>query len=112
MGRLGRVKKILINPRKAMSDWSKRLFLMSLCVIGYFCLLGLNAYIVKSNFILIGVFQELLTLPLLFIQFVLLVFSIIFVIKGNFRIKTYSFWTFLLLLISNSFCLGPLIFKN
>lgn len=81
----------------------KMFFFVSLCVVGYFCLLCLNAYVVKSDFILIGVFQELLTLPLIFFQLVLLVFSILHCLKDKFRIKTYSFWSFIVLLVSNLF---------
>ena len=88
---------------------SKRLLFVSLAVVGYFCLLSLNAYIIKSDFVLIGVFQELLTLPLLLLQLVLLVLSVMHCIKDKFRIKTYSLWTFLVLLISNSIFIGSII---
>lgn len=83
----------------------KIFFFVSLCVVGYFCLLCLNIYIVKSDFILIGIFQELLTLPLILFQLVLLVLSILNCIKDKFRIKAYSFWSFLVLLVSNLFVL-------
>ena len=88
---------------------SEKLFFVSLAVVGYFCLLCLNAYVIKSSFVLIGVFQELLTLPLLLFQLVLLVLSIMHCINDKFRIKTYSLWTFLILLISNSIFLGSII---
>ena len=85
---------------------SKKLFFVSLGVIGYFCLLFLNAYVVKSDLILIGVFQELLTLPLMMFQLTLLVFSVLHWIKDRFRIKTYSFVSLLILLASNFFILA------
>ena len=87
----------------------KFLFYLSLGVVGYFCLVCLDTYVIKSDFVLIGVFREMLTLPLLLFQLVLLVFSIINCIKEKFRIKTYSFWSFLVLLVSNSIFLGSLI---
>ena len=87
----------------------KILFYVSLCVIGYFCLLCMNAYIIKSNFFLIGVLQEILTLPLLFIQFVLLFVSMQYCFNDKFKIKSYSLWTFILLLISNFYFLGSFI---
>ena len=88
----------------------KRLFFVSLSVVGYFCLLFLNAYVVKSDFVLIGVFQEILTLPLLFLlQPALLVLSFMYCINDKFRIKTYSFWSFFILLVSNSYFLGSYI---
>jgi len=90
----------------------KRLFFVSLGVVGYFCLLYLNAYVVKSDFVLIGVFQEMLTLPLLFAQLALWVVSIIYSIKEKFRVKSYSFWTFLILLLNNTFCIGSLFLSR
>lgn len=83
----------------------KNFFFVSLGVVVYFCMLCLNAYVIKSDFIYIGIFQELLTLPLILFQLVLLVLSILHCIKDKFRIKTYSFWSFFILLISNSFVL-------
>ena len=94
---------------KILFDWlpPKRFFFVSLGVVGYFCLLLLNAYIIKSDFVLIGVFQELLTLPLLFIvQPGLLLFSIVNCVNEKFRLKSWSLATFLVLLISNLFFLG------
>jgi hypothetical protein len=88
---------------------TKRLFFVSLGVAGCFCLLCLNAYIVKSDFVLIGVFQELLTLPLMLIQLALFVLSIMYCMNDKFRIKSYSLWTFLILLVSNSLFLGSII---
>ena len=90
----------------------KTLFFVSLGVVGYFCLVCLNTYIVKSDFVLIGVFQEMLTLPLLLFQLVLLVLSVINCIKDKFRIKTYSFYSFIILLVSNSYFLGSLIMSQ
>lgn len=81
----------------------KIFFFVSLCVVGYFCLLCLNAYVVKSDFILIGFVQELLTLPLILFQLVLFILSILHCMKDQFRIKRYSFWSFFVLLVSNLF---------
>jgi len=88
----------------------KRFFFVSLGVVGYFCLLCLNVFVIKSDFVLIGVFREIFTLPLLLLQFVLLVLSIMHCIKDKYRIKTFSFWSFLILLASNAFCIGSFIF--
>ena len=62
---------------------SKIFFYLSLCVVGYFCLLLLNAYVIKSDFVLIGVFQEMLTIPLLFFQLVLLALTVIRCFREN-----------------------------
>lgn len=87
----------------------KKFLFVSLGVVGYFCVLCLNAYIIKSDFIFIGIFQELLTLPLVLFQLVLLVLSILHCIKDKFRIKTYSFWSFFILLASNLFIFSSLL---
>ena len=90
----------------------RKFFFVSLGVIAYFCFLLLNAYIIHSRFVLIGFIQEILTLPLLLFQLILFVFSLTYCIKDKFRIKTYSFWSFLFLLVSNSYFLGSLIISK
>lgn len=87
----------------------KIFFFVSLCVVGYFCLLCLNTYIVKSDFVLIGIFQELLTLPLILFQLMLLVLSAFHCMKDKFRVKTYSFWSFLVLLAGNLFVINSFV---
>ena len=97
----------------------KRLFFAILCVVGYFILLLAGWFINSLNkgidFILniLGFFHEILLFPLMFIvQPALLVLSIIHCIKEKFRIKSYSFWSFLILLISNSFCIGSFFIES
>jgi len=87
----------------------KVFFFISLGVVTYFCFLLLNSYVLHLKFTAIGVFQELLTLPLLLFQLVLLVFSVINCINEKFRIKSYHFWSFLILISSNSYLLATLI---
>lgn len=82
---------------------AKTLFFASFGVVAYFCLLYLNANIIRSDLVLIGAFQEMFTLPLLLIQLALFVLSIMYSINDKFRIKSYSLWAFLILLVSNSF---------
>ena len=91
----------------------KKLFFASLGVVGYFCFLILDYYILhidKPIKHLIQFIHELIGLPLLFlVQPTLLVFSIIHCVKDKFRIKTYSFWSFLILLVSNAYFGGGII---
>ena len=94
----------------------KKFFILSLCVVGYMCSLFMNAYVFKSDFVLFGFFYELLNFPLIFLgQPALLVISVFYCIKDKFRIKSYSFWSFIILLISNVFVFGsfyyPSLFK-
>ena len=88
----------------------RRLFFMALGVVAYFVFLILNWYVLHLSSTLLRFFGEILTLPLLFlVQPTLLIFSIFHCIKDRFRIKTYSFWSFFILLISNLFVLGTYI---
>jgi hypothetical protein len=85
----------------------KVFFYMSLGVTGYLCFSILDWYLLKLDSVILRhilrAFGELLMIPLMFIvQPALLVFSIIYCIKDKFRIKTYSFWSFIILLIGNS----------
>jgi hypothetical protein len=79
---------------------SKKLFYASLVVVGYFLFLFLNAYLIKSKFVLIGVFQELITIPMLLGQLILFGFSIKYSISDKFSMKKYSTWSFIILLVS------------
>lgn len=87
----------------------KKFFFVCLGIVGYFCLLFLNTYVFKSDFVLIGIVQEAATLPLILFQLALFVLSILFCIKDKFRVKTYSFWSFLVLLGSNLFILNSFL---
>ena len=87
----------------------KLFFIVTLCVVGYFCFLLLNYYVLKLEFFLISFFHEIFGIQLLFFQVLLLALSIVHCIKDKFRIKKYSFWSFLILLTSNSFFLGSII---
>ena len=88
----------------------KKLFWISFAIIGYFCLLYLNAYFAKSDLVFIGWIQELLTIPFILFQFILLIISILYCIKDTFRVNRYSFGSFFILLTNNLFVIcSPLI---
>ena len=96
----------------------KTFFFVSLGVVGYFCFFILNWFIcqfyndIAILRIIIGFIQELTMLPMLFlIQPGLLVFSIIHCIRERFRLRSWAFWSFLILLISNLFCLGSFFLR-
>lgn len=90
----------------------KKIFFVSMGVVGYFCVLCLNANILKSDSIFMGVLQELLTLPLMLFQLVLLFLSILQCIKDKFRVTTYSFWSLFILLASNLFIFISFLVKK
>lgn len=89
----------------------KTLFWISVAIALFFCLLCLNAYCVKSDFILIGWLQELLTIPCILLQFLFLILSIFYSIKDKFSVNRYSFWSFIILLITNLFVICSFIFR-
>ena len=91
----------------------KTLFYTSILISCYFILLLLNAYVIKSENVVVGFLQELFTIALLILQLVLLFVSIKhWAVKDNFLMRKYSFWTFLILFISNAWTLSTLFISN
>jgi hypothetical protein len=62
---------------------NKKVLIAGIIVTIYFSLLFLNAYVFKSKVVLIGVFQELLTIPMLLLQFVVLFFAVKKIVKNK-----------------------------
>lgn len=79
----------------------KPLFWVSLAIVSYFGFVYLNHTYFKIDFVLLGVFQEMMLFPLMALQLVLLLFSIKNLIAANFPLKTYSFLTVCVLLTSS-----------
>ncbi len=74
--------------------------LLAIIISGlYFMLLFLNYHFFKLDFVLIGFFQELLTIPMLLLQFVLLFYAVKFAIRDKFSFKKSSVYLLLFLLI-------------
>ena len=88
------------------NDGSKGLFFVSLTFSIYFIFDYLNYHIFHLDVslfwitIFFGVINEII--PLVFIQVVLLLISFILWVMNQFKIKTYSFWSCVILLISIS----------
>ena len=78
---------------------NNQLFITSLIISGYFAFLFLNAYVIKLENVIIGVIQELVTIPALLILLFLFFFSIKRSIRDKFSIKEYSFWAFVVLFV-------------
>ena len=79
---------------------NNQLFITSLIISGYFAFLFLNAYVIKLENVIIGVIQELVTIPALLILLFLFFFSIKRSIRDKFSIKEYSFWAFVVLFVT------------
>ena len=85
----------------------KIIFFITILIIGYFVFITVNQYIIKSNNFWLGFIRELITIPLLIFQIFLFLITIIQCIINKFKIKTYSFLTFIILLISIIFITIP-----
>ena len=92
--------------KQVLSD--KNLFFASLAIVSFFSFLYLDAHYFKIDAVLIGVFQELLTLPLMLIQVALLVFAFMNFISNKYSFKNYSIWSVGLLLTSSMLTWGSL----
>jgi len=68
----------------------------------FFLLLYMNIVYFKSSFVLIGVVQELLTIPFLLIQPVLLVLTFKGLMKDSYNVISYSFLSVAILVTSIS----------
>lgn len=80
---------------------SKILFHISWLSSIYFLLLALNHYVIKSNFVLIGIAQEFITIPLMCIQLAICAIALFYCTKHSFNTKEYSTWTFLISLCNS-----------
>lgn len=66
-------------------------------IIGF---LLLDAFIIHSTYVLVGVFREMITLPSLFALPILLVINLNQWHKEKFKLNSLLFWSFLMLLIT------------
>lgn len=80
---------------------AKPLFWISFAVVSYFGFVYLNRYYFKIDFVLLGVFQEMMLFPLMALQLVLLFLAIKNLITVQFSLKAYSFLTVCILLTSS-----------
>ena len=87
----------------------KSMFLASLVISLYVFLLYFNTYILCWNFVLIGVLQEMLTLPTMLLELVLLFFTVKEFIFNKFHLKSYSFATLIILLVNIILTWGSLL---
>lgn len=77
---------------------SEKLILLGSILSSLFLLLMyLNATVFQSDFVLIGVFQELLTIPSVLIQPVLLFLAFKVFIREKYSVKSYSCFSILIL---------------
>ena len=69
----------------------------------YFLLIALETYgVIKIDAIMFGVIRELITLPLIGIQLVVFIWTLIYVIKAAENRKGYMLWTFLISMVNSA----------
>ena len=88
---------------------SKILFYITLFSSLFFLLVALNHYFIKSSFVLVGVVTELFTLPLMFIQFLILGYSLVLWMKTRLSLKHYPFWAVIVSFCNSIVILGTLL---
>lgn len=82
----------------------KRLIIINLVIVSYFVALYL-VNLFKIDFVLVGVFRELLTIPFLIGQIVFLIFDINFLVKQK-RVRIFTLFSIVLLIISTFITIG------
>ncbi|MBP8067048.1 MAG: hypothetical protein KAY27_00660 [Pedobacter sp.] len=86
-----------------MKENIKTFFHISWASSLYFILLALESYgVIKIDLVLFGVIRELITLPLLGLQLVLFVWTLIYIIKDSESRKSYMLYTFLIALVNTA----------
>lgn len=88
---------------KEMKKNIKLLFHLSWVSSFYFILVALETYgVIKIDAIIFGVIRELITLPLIAIQLVLFIWTLIYLIKNPSDRKGYMLWTFLISMVNSA----------
>jgi hypothetical protein len=87
-----------METKQAVDKNELLIFRASLLLIAYFGFLFLNTYVLKFDYTLIGVFQEILTIPLMLFTLLLLFFSVRNFVSNRYVLKSYAFLSTILLM--------------
>jgi hypothetical protein len=82
---------------------NRTIFILSVFALLYEIFLALNAHYFRFEHVLIGVFQEVLTIPILIGQFALLIFAAKRFKVSNYSTITWLFASIITLIISNCY---------
>lgn len=99
-----------MKAKKSESD-EKVIFIASIGTSLFLLLIYMNSSLFHSDFQLIGVVQELFTIPCIIGQPVFLFLAIRFLYKSNFSIRTFSFMTAIVSLITLILSWGSIIMQ-
>ena len=78
----------------------KHLFVAASVTLLFLIVVWLNAYVIKSSIILVGVVQELLLIPVILLQVLILVFALKKAVQIKTTLKGLLLWTILLMICS------------
>jgi len=73
------------------------IFILSLVSLMFFTFLFVNGYILKIDITIVGVFQQILTLPIMLGTMVLFGFAIKSIVSKKISLKKYPIWSLLIL---------------
>ena len=102
-------KDLIEFSRNHLISNGKCNFYISIITSLFLLFIYLNSTVFKLTFVLIGVFQELLTIPCILTQPILLFLSLKKFIRIKFKVKSYTFCTLIITLTVTILTLGSLI---
>jgi len=99
----------LMGDARTIND--RNILALSICALLYFSFLLLNSVYFKIESTAIGVIQEIITIPVIIGQFVLLVLACKRFKRNNYSIRTWTFVSMLILAVLNCFVFVSFVSK-
>lgn len=94
-----------MDARRQQTRGDKVVFLFSLVAFAYFTLLIITSQL-KWDPVFLGIVRELVTLPAIVGLLVLLVLSAMAFVKGNFRIRSFAFYSLVVVVLTFAAMIG------
>lgn len=94
-----------MDVRRQQARGDRVVFLFSLLAFAYFSLLIITSQL-KWDPVFLGVVRELVTLPAIVGVLVLLVLSGMAFVKGNFKVRSFAFYSLLVVLLTLAAMIG------
>lgn len=94
-----------MDLRRLQTKGDKLIFLFSLGAFAYFSLLIISSQL-KWDPVLLGVVRELVTLPAIVGVLVLLTLSAMAFVKGNFNVRSFAFYSLIVVVLTIAAMIG------
>jgi hypothetical protein len=88
---------------------TKHLFIAARTLVTFFIMVWLNAYVIKSSAVIIGVLQELLLIPMMLLQILILGIASHKIFQTKITLKGMLFWTIVMMVCSILLTFGSFI---